>query len=323
MKKLFLLCSLVLSVTNAWTSSDVVWNDVYENFIDHGLATAKDQFPSVVRVVTYGPDKNMKPVMLSICTGTLITQRIVLTASHCLPKNASQHLRVSLTGDPLGLTDNNFFAVSHYFGATGYVKNIDKFNANEMAIKTPEFPRLSAAEKEFIQSQAILLSKDATSYDFAFLELAKPQPISASNTASLGCFILPVNTAVSIVGYGINNMSTGPTKNINTAFQLLHGSNVLVKTSTPKLTMRIEKRIGSQLINHGDSGGPLFRKDNFYYVYGVVSTVATDPKTGIGMAGNYAATGSDRAREFYREILTHNNASTELKRMVRKCLDYL
>jgi len=290
--------------------------------IDDGIAARANQYSSVVKI-EYFEVANKKETSVGHCTGTLIAQDIVLTAAHCVNTDKNNIQRVSLSGDNKGDAKDRLVTggikVKQSFKSISY--DYAKYQAAVIAqqMQTEEFERLSVDEKQTIQINAYIASQIVNSYDIAFLQLERPQVMLASALSSLGCKAsLKAGDAVAIAGYGLKSVKDSK-ENFNKDYVLNYGYNKIAASPLLELVYTIEKAAGMQLVNSGDSGGPIFKKTNQKIVYGVTSTKALNEKE-ENIVSTFGSLSSASAKEIYKSLSTNANVPKNLQDIAKNCL---
>jgi hypothetical protein len=115
-----------------------------------------------------------------------------------------------------------------------------------------------------------------------------------------------------MLGYG-KNIKELKEKDGNPDAQLQMGSNFYFVGN-----YQFEKLTGN-LVNSGDSGGPLLLKNNPEMIYGITSFKTMD-ENGNNITSSYSSTSSYWARKLYLEISLNPNAPEALKDIVEPCM---
>jgi hypothetical protein len=290
--------------------------------IDDGIVAKNKQFSSVVKIGYYQVN-GKKETNVGHCTGTLIAQDIVLTAAHCVNTDKNVIQRVSLSGDSSGFSDERVVTggikVKQSFKSSNY--DLAKYQAqlNSLAMQTEEFERLAPADKEEFQIKAFIMQKLVSAYDIAFLQLERPQVMLISNLSSLGCKTsLKAGDEIAIAGYGLKSVKEAK-ENSNPNYVLNYGYNKVDASPLLDLVYTISKAEGKQLVNSGDSGGPIFKKTNQKIVYGVTSTKSLNDKE-INLMSTFGSLSSKPAKEIYKQISTNALAPKNLQDIAKNCL---
>lgn len=287
--------------------------------VENGIQATRGSFPAVVKVATFELEKG-KEILDSHCTGTLVAPTIVLTAGHCLANLKREHQRISLPGDETGAVDKGIlikqaFVSGQYSDAN---KSVDKISK-----QMDDFNKLSPEMKELLSDRYEIETENFSSMDIAFLELMNPALIGPKDVPEIACDLLSPGDVVMFAGYGQNKKKKGNTApNENPKSKLNFGFNVLSHPLFIDKVYTIESNDdfpSLQLINHGDSGGPLFKRQSQAKVYGVTSTGGF-MKDGRVTSSTFSATGSEVAKSFYRSILKTPRAPKALKDLLKKCL---
>lgn len=291
--------------------------------IDDGIVAKNKQFSSVVKIANYQLDANKKEVSIGHCTGTLIAQDIVLTAAHCVNTDKNIIQRVSLSGDSTGNADNKIVAggikVKQSFKSSKYELTKYQTQIGRLYMQTPEFEALTEEEKKNIQVKVFIMQNLISSYDIAFLQLERPQVMLASSLASLGCKAkLKAGDEIAIAGYGLKSVKDAK-ENSNPNYILHYGYNKVEDYPLIDLVYTIGKAEGKQLVNSGDSGGPIFKKTNQKIVYGVTSTKGLNDKE-INIGSTFASLASEPAKELFKDLSTNTVAPKNLRDLAKNCL---
>lgn len=295
--------------------------------IDHGIPAKKDQFPSVVKIGKYDRSYRLE-YQRSLCTGTLLSPTVVLTAGHCVNFDSEKRQRVSRSGDESGDTDRAFWGflsgggirVKHSYYPAEYTRAMAKIDAQKKEIERNQSRMLLDSEyKSRMIGEHNRLFDEMSKHDIAFLVLEESQDVEEAKLSRLGCDLLPAQTSATIVGYGRDHgVPTGA--NQNPKFELRYGTNkILNRAETDSVYHMAYEKFGDQLINSGDSGGPLFRGVDQSVVYGVTSSGMAN-YFGSSLKTTHAATGSSESRQFYRNLNAMTSVPREVKDALRHCL---
>jgi Trypsin len=277
--------------------------------IDGGIKVKNGEFPAVVKL------NNFQNGGLAHCTGSLIAPNILVTAAHCVEKSYYKQQRVSKAGDIKG-------DIGAFFSKDFKVKNIYYLDDAKLVksevqmirsyINGPHF-HLSPFHKQVeVKENLEKLEKKSIEIDLAIVELTENQEISHDQLLKLSCEKLPEGSEVIMVGYG-KNQKEGKEKNLNPNSYLEKGKNFYFLDNYV-----FDSRMGN-LLNHGDSGGPLLATNNSQYIYGVASYKTMDAE-GKTISGTYTPTSSFWARKLYSSIVLDPKASQELIDLVSECL---
>lgn len=303
------LAILALSLFSTLSLADV--------FIDDGIVAAKNAFPSVVKVSLFQLNGKTE-VLAGNCTGTMIAEDVVVTAAHCIDKNYIT--RVSLIGDSAGKADKaagGIKVVSSYKSSAHEAFSNFYFKAMKI-YGTEEYERMSAAEKEKFVGDIVKSSILMRGLDVGFLVLEKKQVFSVGKASTLGCKkSLSVQNEVTIAGYG-RKSGEKPGVDYNEISVLNSGTNKVVANETQNLTYRLLKVQGKQIANSGDSGGPMFKKDDQSVVYGVTSAGIPDSNNRTQNV-DYVNLSSQVAKKVYEGILAEKNVPASLSIILKAC----
>lgn len=286
-------------------------------FIDDGIVATKNAFPAVVKISLFQVQNN-KEVLYGNCTGTMIADDIVVTAAHCV--NTSLVTRVSKAGDQIGKTSQadggikvikSFKNSAHEIYSSHYQRGMKLYSS-------PEFQRLSDAQKEEIVKTIINAGILMRGLDIGFLQLESKQIFPIGKPSKLGCKqSLNVRNEVTIAGYGRKSGKEAGV-NYNEIAVLNFGTNVVVPNETKGLTYRLLKVANKQISNSGDSGGPMFRKGDQSVVFGVTSAGIPD-KNNRTENVDYANLSSPIALKIYEQILADKTVPASLSTILKAC----
>lgn len=290
-------------------------------FIDDGIVAKQNAFPSVVKIVTVqAADKNT--LSTSSCTGTLIAPDVVVTAAHCTAQGKSLQF-VSLAGD----SEAKMASLANVSMVKGsLVTSQFEYYSNEHAkslakLQTKEFNRLSEKSRSKLAYEELVNRLTMTNYDIAFLWLDKPQTGKNVKISKFGCrSSLVPGAKITLAGYGQKSVKNSK-ENYNPAGSLNYGINTLAENPAPGNVYFINAAEGKQLINSGDSGGPLFLKGNSATVYGVASQKYVDPLSENNIGGMYANLSSTIAYDFYQQVIDSEVAPESLKNVLKSCFN--
>ncbi len=310
------LATLFLAVTSLSSSAGVL--------IDDGIVARDGLFPTVVRINNYYIDPKTKlEIPAGHCTGTLVAQDIVLTAAHCVV-NLSKDLiqRVSHTGDSKGETAKKHkgggIKVKAAYRSDEYKYANLTYEMANVYEGTDEFKKLDEKAKNEFYMKRYYIGKARSAYDIAFLQLERAQSIAKSKLSGLGCRISLVDGSnITLAGYGVKNIK-GSKVDSNSKYVLNYGTNKLSKNYFKGSLYTLENIAGKQMVNSGDSGGPLFVKGSQAMVFGVTSTKAED-ENGKNVESTYANLSSTYAQEVYREILGDKTIPKSLATILNSC----
>ncbi|OMH80434.1 Clotting factor B [Zancudomyces culisetae] len=203
------------------------------------------------------------------CTGSLISDSVVVTAGHCLNSN----------GAAVSPSQVSVSAGSVY----NYLMNSNRYNASNVYIH-PEYS-----------------SKDQLLNDIGLIALVSPVPSTVATPVSIYSGKIPDGVVFSTAGWGVTSLDANATiSNVLLQIPLSSSSSSTCKIVNPKWTNNDGATICSIVLNNqdscsGDSGGPLMLTSNTstsiagLTSYGYAPGVSTDVgRCGInGGAGIY------------------------------------
>jgi len=277
--------------------------------IDGGDSVKKGDFPAIVK---FNNPKNDGSIY---CTGTLIAPNIVITAAHCVEKGFFKYLRVSKAGDNKGELGSLFkknFKVKNVFYLDESKTVYTEIEMIKDYIRGKGFRSSTYHNQIQIRESLRVLEEKKINVDIAFLELSENQEISADQLLKLSCDQMPEGSDILMLGYGKNLKELSPNDG-NPLAQLQQGNNFYFVGN-----YQFEKLTGN-LVNSGDSGGPLLLKNNPDMIYGIAS-FKTINKDGNNITSSYSSTSSYWARKLYLEISLSPNAPEALKDIVEPCM---
>lgn len=276
--------------------------------IDNGFYAKHGQFPALVKISDFKFDGT------SLCTGTLIGPTTVLTAAHCVHKLDNSNQYISRANDIYG-NYGIFFRKGHKIKKVHVIKNLDyihsRFNMLEKLINHYSFKTLPFGKQIEILNDREKFKNQKTNYDIALVELYKKQFLPLDKMSKISCEPLIEDTKVTLVGFGKNlNIKK---RDINTNDRLMYGHNIYIGNKYQLIDET------GHLVNDGDSGGPLYEKENVEYVYGVASYKTYDSNDN-NLMSTYSSTSSPEAKNLYYQILNDPSASQEVKDLVSPCI---
>jgi len=279
--------------------------------IDGGVPVKKGDYPAVIKL------NNFQNGGLAHCTGSLISPTIIITAAHCVEKAYFKEQRISAAGDAkgeIGALFKKSFKVKNIFYLDDAKLIKSEIEMISSYVNGPQFHLASFHHQIEVKENLRKLKEKSINIDLAFIELKEPQKIVEENLFKISCDYLPRESEILMLGYGKNQKNfNSPNKNPN--YYLQEGSNFYSSGNY------VFDPILGNLINNGDSGGPLLLKSTPKIIYGVASYKTLDENQN-SLSGTYSSTSSKWAKELYSDIIRDPKASDELKDMLSDCLYY-
>lgn len=286
------------------------------SLIDDGIEAKKNEFPTVIKIGKFELENNLE-VQKNLCTGTLLAPNIILTAAHCAYYDSDVIQRVSIPGDSEGISKDGIKVKRRFLG-NEYKLRLAAVQEGDKFYNTSAFYQASKEEKEAYYKKTIGLMDEMSEVDIAFLELENDLPLINGELSQLGCrSSLVPRTEATIAGFGFKKI-TGIGSMQNLDGRLNYGSNTLIEGSFQGELYKLNRKSEKQLINTGDSGGPLFAGPDRKVVYGVTSTKLEDSSK-RNFQSTFSNLSSISAHHVYQELLLRNDLPESLRSILAEC----
>ncbi len=251
--------------------------------IIRGIPAVDGQFPALTRLQTTihweKADGSGTDSLTSVCTGTFVGPRHVITAGHCVGPGALLFAEFGIPElDALDLDQLRALRVETTLSLPGLAEGEQRLRATNVRIH-PELERLLIDLKQGRAMSELEAMLSKTLFDVAILEVDVPQSLPAfPRLPNLG-ERLPGFIAT-IVGYGmVPVFERGQLRNENATASLHHGQTQLSVDQIPgvyglfQVPWRIydngEYALTTTMPYHGDSGGPLFGDNDQSIIHGI------------------------------------------------------
>jgi len=259
--------------------------------IHNGAPLDETKYPNIVRVFAY-KDNNLNDVnsYLWKCTGTIVSDHIVLTAGHCMPNKEQLKdyslsvIRYNEKGQLERFNTKKFY--SHYDPDTpdSELTMYDQSHSSPGYVPGCYAPPVALPHTKATDIAAVILPKG-----------------TFKQWATIDTNALFPNDAISFYGYGVKtNSFTGPsfeTLTDITAHDLSSGHAQIWERGNKQRISFISK-VYNNWADSGDSGGPIFRDGK---LIAVLSTV--DQKCETPYGSDYAIINTaTRVTEFIKDI---------------------
>lgn len=312
MKKAFLLLLFPLVANSAL-------------FIDEGIPANARGLDIVVKMEVVEDHFFFGTRVLSICTATMITPDIALTAAHCITGLKTAYTGISLVGDNKGKVivyeggkhvNKGILIEKAYVNPDYYIAR-DEYERNAQRRMGREFIDMTPAERVELEELIVKLGRVQSGKDVAFVKLSSPQKVDTRKLPSISCREkLYERDAILFAGYG-RNSPNGIRANNNADERLLVGENIINQTFEKDVYSAL-KDGGPNLVNSGDSGGPLFKKGSYDQVFGV-SVLRLNDENGRNKESLFVNLSSESSKKFFKTLLKEKDLSKDFKSKIQDC----
>jgi len=287
--------------------------------IDYGTVAKHRDYPSVVKISLIHHHNFFGLQEAGTCTGSLISPKVVLTAAHCVNTFSQNHSSVSLAGDEKGQVlvngkDHGIKVVNAYVHPSyGIAKN--KYDEAVRIRMSGQFIQMTPEQREKHEKKIQDLALEMSKVDIAVMELEKSQKILRQDLARIACNkSLRSGSAIEYAGFGRSRVTDS--LNSNTNYVLLYGKNHLAKNYGGLYMANASS--SQQLINSGDSGGPLYSANNALDVYGI-SVLRKDGEMPQEKESIFVNLTSPASRQFFQALYQSRNVSKEVRESIGDC----